>query len=221
MVEIMRTAVLALGILLGASALGWVPLLVRYQKLIRALVITGVTLLVLGEPAWRGWQQYLAWNNAEATRLLLTENPTYIYSYSFVRFALWRWVAGVVAVALYWLAVKFVVVPSQGMRMNRDEALLVAFGVAIAGMPVFIIYLLGVFLLYTLILAFLQFRVVSRRHSRRFASTGESDSPPRFPIALPATLALLLIPIGQSLYLDLAATLGFDPFTFQVTNLSL
>lgn len=201
-----RLLMLASGILLGASFWLSVPPLQRNRKWLWRLVALSALWAVLGEPFFRGWQQYLAWNASEQTRYLLTETPGYIYGYSFGRFALWRWIAAVAAIVLYWLSLQFVVKPSSGQKLNRAEALLIAFGVLVAGWPGFVLYLMTLLLLYIGILMF---------HTMR----GGSDM--RFPVIIPATLALMAVPFIQHLLVWLSNTFEINLLLYNVTNLSL
>ena len=137
---------------------------------------------------------------------MLKATPYYIFIYSFGRFALWRWIGAVAAAALYWLMMRFVVKPSEGLKLNRDEARLIAFGMVLAGWPGFVLYLIALMLLYIGILA---------THAVR--GGGEA----RFPVILPATLSLITIPFIQHLLVWLSNTVEINLLFYNVTNLSL
>ena len=211
LLQMFRYGLLALGVLFGASvAFPRLGSRRRLRRGINALVWAGIAWLIVGEPALRGFQQYQAWVSNPATVGLVTgESSGYIYSYTVGRFALWRWIAGVIAATLFWLANRFVVAPSGGMRLNRPEAFLIAFGVILAGWPGFLFYLLALFALYLAVLGALTIRLRGR-------ISGEV----RMPVAIPATIALAVIPFTQHLLVWLSNLFEINLLLLNVTNVS-
>lgn len=162
-----------------------------------------LALVVVGEPLLRSWLQYEAWSGNPQSKFLLPPHQpiSYFLGYSMRHFFIWRWVAFGIAAVLYLLADRFIVRPSRGFKLNRNENFLIAFGVALAGWPYLLVYLVVLLLLYAVMLA--GFMAFSRSASVRF------------PIVLPATVALLIIPFGPAII----AALGLN--VLRVTGLSV
>jgi hypothetical protein len=219
----MRIITLASGILLGASRIfadGKWHIAKSLEKWLIRISLFFLLLLLLAEPGARTWIQYRTWAADPAAKFLLPPHQpwTYFGKYAFTHFVLWRLIGIVLAFVIFVLAYRFIVRPSEGFRMNRDEALLIAFGIALAGWPYCLIYLTALLILYALILLLLSmFRVVPRWLHRSGVPRGSAiaDEAPRFPIALPATLALLIIPFANSILTALGLTV------LRVTNLSV
>lgn len=206
----------------------------------RLLIFFGGMLLLylIAEPAIYSWLQYRTWQLDPLSRHLLPpyHAPSYFLGYVFFHFWLWRLLGAGITVCVFLLADRFIVRPSDGFRMNREEAVVIAFGIALAGWPYLLFYLFALLLFYFLILLSLtaRARVLSRRRrasepSREFPRAGGGinkekgdggeefagtvrdallveaflSEPARFPIALPATLALFVIPFAHFLLVSL------------------
>lgn len=207
LVEIVRLLALGGTLLYGLSLIGLVPALLKHKKLLLRLSFLAGVLVVIGEPALQGWRQYQMWVGQPGTRGLVTgEQSGFIYMYTFGRFALWRWIGGVTAAIVYWLSVRFIVKPSDGFKLNRDEALLIAIGIALAGWPGFVLYMMTLLLLYVGILTV-----------RTVGGGGEA----RFSVALPATISLITIPFIQQFLVWASSAFGINFLLYNVTNLSL
>ncbi|OHA50094.1 MAG: hypothetical protein A2991_03930 [Candidatus Terrybacteria bacterium RIFCSPLOWO2_01_FULL_58_14] len=201
---IARLIVLASGLLLGASfVLGDAssPAITGRMRKFSHPLLGGafllVAVLIVGEPTTFSWWQYQAWAADPRSQLLLppTAPISYFLSYVFLHFWVWRILGGIIALAFFLLADRFIIRPSQGFRMNRREAALIAFGMMLSGWPYLLVYFSAVLLLYVFIL-------VGMRMVPRFRKTGEA----RFPVALPATLALLIIPWAHDIIVALGLT---------------
>lgn len=250
---IARLIVLASGLFLGASfVLGEglrSKLAERFRNASRPLFVLAFTvlgILLVAEPTVFSWWQYQAWAADPSSQFLLppTAPISYFLRYVFLHFWAWRILGGMLALALFLLADRFIIRPSQGFRMNRREAALIAFGVMLAGWPYLLVYFVALLILYVAILSLftLRARAMLRREAGRSgaqrspeewrgppkgaglglgsegmrgAAEGAEPRETRFPVALPATLALLIIPWAP----DIIAALGLT--VLRVTVLSV
>ncbi|MBI4134087.1 MAG: hypothetical protein HY475_01545 [Candidatus Terrybacteria bacterium] len=233
-----RLIVLASGLLLGASFVSG-----RLVRFLPPAAFAILLVLIAGEPTVFSWWQYQAWAADPRSQLLLppTAPISYFLRYVFLHFWVWRILGGLIALAFFLLADRFVIRPSQGFRMNRREAALIAFGMMLSGWPYLLVYFSALLLFYVGILSFFTLRrftarrvaaprekyaelsghgippqrdergeALSERHSPGGAS-GLSNGPAsgeeaRFPVALPATLALLIIPWAHDIIVALGLT---------------
>lgn len=204
------------GAIAGLVVLFWVP---RWKRFFLPYCFFLVVGIIVGEPLLRTWAQYQVWHTNPAGKYFLPPHQPWSYfaGYVFIHFWFWRSLGIVVAGIVFVLAEFTIVRPSQGFRMNRGEALLIAFGITLAGWPYLLVYLVALLLLYTAILALFEFRfrMVQRSVPQSSAQAATPPEPPRFPVALPATLALLVIPFAH--WLIMFAGLG----VLRVTNLSV
>ena len=192
----LRFVTLASGIFLGASvffgaqhqnyrALG--TIISRVIPPFRPMAVvaaTSILALLLFEPAIRSWLQYALWATTPQSRGLMPPYTPISYYFGYVFFHFWLWrVLGMLFAGLMWYSVyAFFVKRTNSLLMDRREAFLLAFGIALSGWPNFLVYLVTFLLLYVLFL--MAFTTTQKLGGRG----GEAV---RFPVSPFLTLALI------------------------------
>jgi len=199
-----RIFTLASGILLGASTFfasndksygvsdtivsprRWITFknLVPPWRSMAVVATTSILAVLLFEPAIRSWLQYALWATTPQSRGFLPpySSISYYFGYAFFHFWLWR-VLGVFFAGLVWCGTYvFFVKRTQGLLMDRREAFLLAFCIALSGWPNLLVFLVIFLLLYVLFLVALTIKQKLQ---------GSEAKGTRFPVSPFLTLALI------------------------------
>jgi len=194
-VLVFRWLMLASGILLGASIslsdlrakqgqtllLGFGPAKLRFAMVasLAALMFT-----LIAEMAIRSWLQYQAFAAGGPGQYLLPPHQpiSYFLNYATFHFVLWRALGLALGVlVLAGLLVKWPKSAALQQRLSIGEIYLLAFGIAAAGWPNLLVFIVAAAALYATILFALTLWAFLRKQGAM----------PRFPVALPLTLALI------------------------------